>query len=94
MLLTNFDDYLIKQRGLRPRTIYNTLRFADRPLDHRFGDGAISLAYLRPADVIGLIEHVLVLGRRDKTVATHVRIFLPYLFGCGATASNMALSLP
>jgi integrase/recombinase XerD len=94
VLLANFDDYLVKQRGLSARTIYHTLRFANRFLDHRFGDGAISLADLRPADVIGFIEHVLAAGRRDKTVATHVRIFLQYLFGCGATVSNLALSLP
>jgi hypothetical protein len=44
VLLANFDDYLVKQRGLSARTIYHTLRFANRFLDHRFGDGAISLA--------------------------------------------------
>ena len=49
---------------------------------------------LRPANVIGFIEHVLAGARRDKTVATHVRTFLQYLFGSGATATNLALSLP
>ena len=39
-------------------------------------------------------EHVLASARRDKTVATHVRIFLQYLFGCGVTATNLALSVP
>jgi site-specific recombinase XerD len=40
------------------------------------------------------MEHVLASARRDKTVATHVRIFLQYLFACGATATNLALSVP
>lgn len=93
-LLAGFETYLVKQRGLSPRTIYHTLRFAHRLLDHRFGDAMIDPWRLCPADVIGFIEHVLVRARRDKTVATHVRTFLQYLFGCGATATNLALSVP
>jgi integrase/recombinase XerD len=93
-LLANFETYLVKQRGLSQRTIYHTLRFADRFLDHRFGEAMIDPGRLRPADAIGFIEHVLAGARRDKTVATHVRIFLQYLFGCGATATNLALSVP
>ena len=93
-LLANFETYLVKQRGLSQRTIYHTLRFADRFLDHRFGDTMIDPRCLRPADAIGFVEHVLAGARRDKTIATHVRIFLQYLFGCGATATNLALSVP
>jgi site-specific recombinase XerD len=93
-LLAEFEDYLVKQRGLSPRTIYHTLRFANRFLDHRFGGAALDLPRLSPADVIGFIEHVLATGRRDKTVSTHVRTFLQYLFGRGVTATNLALSLP
>ena len=93
-LLADFEDYLVKQRGLSPRTIYHSLRFANRLLDHRFGEAAINLPDLRAADVISFIEHVLKTGRRDKTVATHVRTFLQYLFGRGTTATNLSLSLP
>jgi integrase/recombinase XerD len=93
-LLAEFETYLVKQRGLSPRTIYHTLRFAHRLLDYRFGDVAIDPGRLRPADVIGFIEHVLAGARSDKTVATHVRIFLQYLFACGTTATNLALSIP
>jgi len=95
-LLANFEDYLIKQRGLSPRTIYHTLRFANRFLDHRFGDGTIELSDLGAADVIGFLQHLLT-GKhpfRDKTATTHVRTFLQYLFGCGATATNLSLSVP
>jgi len=92
--LADFETYLVKQRGLSPRTILHTVGFARRFLDHRFGEAVIDPGRLRPADAIGFIEHVLVSARRDKTVTTHVRTFLQYLFGCGATATNLSLSLP
>jgi len=93
-LLTDFETYLVKQRGLSPRSVPHSVRFARRFLDHRFGETLPDPGRLRPADVIGFIEHVLSSARRDKTAVTHVRIFLQYLFGCGATATNLALSIP
>ncbi len=93
-LLADFETYLVKQRGLSPRSISHSVGFARRFLDYRFGEVLPDLGRLRPADVIGFMEHVLASARRDKTVATHVRIFLQYLFGCGATATNLALSVP
>lgn len=95
-LLADFEAYLVKQRGLSPRTIYHTLRFADRFLDHRFGAAMIDLTRLRAADAIGFVQHVLA-GRRpyrDKTITTHLRTFFQYLFGRGITATNLALSIP
>lgn len=95
-LLANFEDYLIKQRGLSPRTIDHTLRFACRFLDYRFSDGDIELGELRAGDVIGFLQHLMSRKRpyRDKTAPTHVRTFLQYLFGCGATTTNLSLSVP
>lgn len=93
-LLTDFETYLVKQRGLSPRSIPHSVGFARRFLDHRFGEAMPDPGRLHPADVIGFMGHVLASARRDKTVATHVRIFLQYLFGCGATATNLALSVP
>ena len=58
-LLEDFEAYLIKQRGLSPRTIYHTLRFANRFLDHRFGTAMIDLSRLRAADAIGFVQHLL-----------------------------------
>ena len=46
--------------------------------------------------MIGFLQHLLV-GKqpyRDKTATTHVRTFLQYLFGCGATTANLALGVP
>jgi len=95
-LLADYEAYLVKQRGLSPRSIYHVLRFADRFLDHRFGTGIIDLTRLRAADTISFVQHVLA-GRRpyrDKTVTTHLRSFFQYLFARGATATNLALSIP
>lgn len=95
-LLADYEAYLVKHRGLSQRTIYHVLRFADRFLDHRFGTGMIDLRCLRAADTTSFVQHVLT-GRqpyRDKTVTTHLRTFFQYLFARGATATNLALSIP
>jgi site-specific recombinase XerD len=95
-LMSDFESYLLKQRGLSPRTIYHTLRFANRFLDHRFGTAMIELAHLRAADAIGFVQHLVTSKPpyRDKTPATHLRTFFQYLFGRGITGTNLALSIP
>ena len=95
-MLADYEAYLVKQRSLSPRTIYHVLRFADRFLDHRFGAAMIDLTRLRAADAVGFVQHLLT-GKhpyRDKTAATHLRTFFQYLFGRGATGTNLALSIP
>jgi integrase/recombinase XerD len=95
-LLADYETYLVKQRGLSQRTIYHTLRFANRFLDHRYGAATIDLTRLRAADITNFIRHLLAGKRpyRDKTATTHLRTFFQYLFGRGATKTNLALSVP
>jgi site-specific recombinase XerD len=95
-LFADYEAYLIKQRGLSPRTIYHTLRFADRFLDYRFGDGAIDLHAIGAPDVVAFMQYLLTRKQpfRDKTPGTHLRTFFQYLFGCGITATNLALCVP
>ncbi len=95
-LLADFKTYLTKQRGLSPRSIYHTLRFADRFMDHRFGADMFDLASLRAADAVGFVQYLLSRGRpyRDKTAVTHLRTFFQYLFARGITTTNLALSVP
>ena len=93
-LLTDFETYLVKHRGLSPRSLPHALGFARRFLDHRFGEKPIDLGRLRPADALSFMEHALAGRHYRHAVATHVRNFLQYLFGCGATATNLALSVP
>lgn len=92
-LLSNFETYLIRQRGLSPRTIYHVLRFADRFLDHRFGDHILDLPALTARDVVAFMESLLARKRpfRDKTPATHLRSFFQYLFAQGLTTTNLSL---
>jgi site-specific recombinase XerD len=95
-LLTDFEAYLVKQRGLSPRTIGHTLGFANRFLDHCFGKQMIDLTRLSGTDITSFVQHVLARRTpyRDKTVATHLRTFFQYLFARGATATNLAPSVP
>jgi integrase/recombinase XerD len=92
-LLSNFESYLLRQRGLSPRSVYHVLRFADRFLDHRFGDHMLDLAALNARDVVAFMEHLLSRKRpfRDKTPATHLRSFFQYLFAQGLTTTNLSL---
>lgn len=95
-LLADFEAYLVKQRGLSPRTICHVLRFADRFLGHRFGTAPMELAHLRAADAVGFVQHLLASRHpyRDKTATTHLRTFFQYLFWRGTTATNLALGIP
>lgn len=95
-LLSNFETYLLRQRGLSPRTIYHVLRFADRFLDLRFGDNMLDLPALNAQDVVAFMEHLLSRKRpfRDKTPATHLRSFFQYLFAQGLTIANLSLCVP
>lgn len=95
-LLGNFETYLVRQRGLSPRTIYHVLRFADRFLDHRFGDNMLDLPALNVRDVVAFMEHLLTRKRpfRDKTPSTHLRSFFQYLFAQGLTTTNLSLCVP
>lgn len=95
-LRSDYEDYLARQRGLSQRTISHAWRFADRFLEHRFGDGEVVLAQIRSGDVVAFLQHLL--GRkapyRDKTPATHLRTFFQYLFKSGVTDTNLALCVP
>src|SRR3546814_5866407 len=95
-LRVDYEEYLVRQRGISPRTLYHAWRFADRFLDHRFGDGEAKLAAISAGDVVSFLQHLL--GRkgpyRDKTAATHMRAFFQYLFQRGVTETNLALCVP
>src|SRR3546814_8605098 len=81
-LRVDYEEYLVRQRGISPRTIYHAWRFADRFLDHRFGDGEAKLPAISAGDVVSFLQHLL--GRkgpyRDKTAAPHMPAFFQYPF--------------
>lgn len=95
-LRVDYEDYLVRQRGISPSSVYSAWRFADRFLDHRFGNGETDLAAIGVGDVVAFLQHLL--GRkapyRDKSAASHLRTFCQYLFQRGVTKTNLALGVP
>ncbi|MBP2510233.1 site-specific recombinase XerD [Agrobacterium tumefaciens] len=95
-LLGNLELYLLRQRGLSPRSVKHVLGFAVRFLAHRFGEGGLDLPALSARDVVAFMEHVIARKTpyRDKTLSTHLRGFFQYLFAQGLTTMNLALCVP
>ncbi|MDA5241291.1 tyrosine-type recombinase/integrase [Agrobacterium sp. MAFF310724] len=95
-LLGNLELYLLRQRGLSPRSVKHVLGFAVRFLAHRFGEGGLDLPALSARDVVAFMEHVIARKTpyRDKTLSTHLRGFFQYLFAQGLTTTNLALCVP
>jgi site-specific recombinase XerD len=95
-LRLGYEDYLHRQRGLSPRTIFHSWRIVDRFLAYRFEDSDIDLGATSGGDVIAFVQHLTSkkVPFRDKTSVTHLRNFLRYLFKCGLTSSNLALCVP
>ncbi|MCM2442534.1 tyrosine-type recombinase/integrase [Agrobacterium vitis] len=95
-LLCNLELYLLRQRGLSPRSVKHVRGFAARFLVHRFGDGGLDLAVLGARDVVAFMEHVIARKTpyRDKTLSTHLRGFFQYLFAQGLTTANLSLCVP
>lgn len=95
-LLSNFETYLLRQRGLSLRSTDHVLGFAARFLAHRFGDQMLDLPVLNARDVVAFMEHVIARKSpyRDKTLSTHLRSFFQYLFTQGLTTTNLSLCVP
>jgi site-specific recombinase XerD len=95
-LLGDFESYLIRQRGLSRRSVYQAVRYAHRFLDHRFGDGPLDLSSITAPDIVAFMEYLLARKRPflDKTPASHLRCFFQYLFMRAITAANLSLCVP
>lgn len=93
-LLSAFEQYLESQRGLSSRTIYHVLRFANRFFDYRFGANKVDPSAIKSRDIIGFIEHALEGAPRDKTITSHLRNLLQFMFASGETSTNLSLSIP
>lgn len=95
-LVRDLETYLLRQRGLSPRSVKHVLGFAARFLAYRFGDGMLDLAALSARDVVAFMEHVIARKTpyRDKTLSSHLRCFFQYLFAQGLTTTNLSLCVP
>lgn len=95
-LFRDFEEFLLRQRGLGARSVYGAKRYAIRFLDHRFSDEVPDLAAIMPGDITAFIEYV----QRGKTVsmaqslASQLRCFFEYLFARGLTSTNLSLCVP
>lgn len=90
-----YDEYLRKQRGLSPSTVYRNGFVVRRFLSQRFDDGPIRLRQLRPEDVTHfLLRHP---SRRTPTVPLYgsaLRSFFRFLFQQGATTRDLSVAVP
>ena len=96
VLKREYESYLRVQRGLSEETIYHCLRFFDRFLTAKFGDGLGNLNSIKPDDITAFI---LWLRKdqnapRDKTGPSHLRNLFQFLFWSGKTERNLSAAVP
>ena len=95
-LKREYETYLRVQRGLSEDTIYHCLRFYDRFLTAKFGDGLGDLYTIRPDDITGFILRLREAQNapRDKTDPSHVRNLFQFQFWSGKTERNLSNAAP
>jgi integrase/recombinase XerD len=95
-LKSAYETYLRRQRGLSEATIIRNWWIVDRFLNFRFGEELGDLSQITPSDITAFLQHLTKRKQplRDKSVTTHLRSFLRYLFKVGKTPANLALSVP
>lgn len=93
-LCREYERYLRTQRGLSDATIYHCVRFYERFMTFRFGDGLGDLKTLTANDIVVFLRQLAAVAQRDKTPPTHLRSLFKFLFWTGRTKSNLADSIP
>jgi site-specific recombinase XerD len=91
-----YEDYLRRQRALSERTIDSCWHTARRFLEYRFGRHPLELSTIKAGDIVAFLQQTTVrkVPYRDKTLSTHLRNFLQFLFMKGTTRSNLAIAVP
>lgn len=95
-LKREYETYLRVQRGLSDDTIYHCLRFYERFLTAKFGEGLGDLHSIKPDDITGFIIRLRQEQNapRDKTGPSHLRNLFQFLFWSGKTERNLSKSVP
>ncbi len=95
-LYHRYEEYLRKERGLYPGTVYRNWFVVRRFLRARFGSSPIRVRRLRPADITAfLLRHPS--RRPSRTAHLHVsalRSFLRFLFHEGHTDRDLSAAVP
>jgi site-specific recombinase XerD len=95
-LRTEFETYLREQRGVSDGTIQHASYMARRFLEHTFGDGPDRPDRITPTDITSFLRKLLDRKSpyRDKTISTHLRSFMRFLFQTGKTKVNLGNAIP
>jgi site-specific recombinase XerD len=95
-LVRDYAQFLLKERGLSPRTLPNRLPIVRRFLSYHFKSGKVSLRSLRPRDVSRFILHAIPhLGwAQTQTAATSLRSFFRFLYQYGRLSCDFSASVP
>ena len=90
--LQRYDAYLRDLRGLSPGSRSSCLRVARRLLRQKFGNGAVDIARLRPADVRKFLADQLEARQTPSnasTLASGLRSYFRYRSACGDPADRL-----
>jgi site-specific recombinase XerD len=92
----DFEDYLRRQRGLSESSIFNAWRIADRFLMFRFGDEIVELSGITANDIVSFMQWMTERKQplRTKSLPSHLRNFLRFLFKAGLTETNLSMGIP
>lgn len=95
-LTREYEEFLLRERGLSRSTVITYLPVVRCFLDERFGRKALRLVQLRPQDLHGFIlREVQRVGRsHGKRTITALRSFLRFLLQRGAIRVDLACTLP
>jgi len=95
-LKREYETYLKDQRGLADSTIYHCLRFYDRFLTFKFGDGLGDLDTIKPDDVTGFLLKLREKqsAPRDKSTPSHLRNLFKFWFWSGRTKRDLSKAVP
>ena len=95
-LVGRYEGYLRVERGLAPVTVKDYRAFVHSFLAELFGDAALRLGELGPADLSRFIlRHAPSMSRgRAKLMSTALRSFLRFLFQRGEIEADLAACVP
>jgi len=95
-IVSGFERYLMKERGLSRATLLNYLPYAERFLCERFGDGAAELEELGPSDISAFILRYAKTQSpgRAKLMVTALRSLFRFLRMSGRIETDLAACVP
>ena len=96
LILHDFEQFLLNERGLATGTVDHCLRTIRRFLSNRFSKGECRLDQLRPHDIIDFVRHESSCRARPSSHprTRGLRSFLGFLFQRKKNRLNLATAIP